>query len=174
MGQDPDAIRAQIEETRGQMGETAQAIGYKADVKERTKESVQEKTDRLKSKITGAGSRLNEATPEGSEVKQTAQRAAGIAQQNPIGLAIGAVAVGFLAGLALPRTRMENERLGPIADDVKERAKETGQEALERGKQVAQDAAQSAAEAAKESGREQSEGLQQSAQESAQEVRTRS
>jgi hypothetical protein len=31
-----------------------------------------------------------------------------------------------------------------VADDVKDRAKQTGQEALERGKQVAQDAAQSA------------------------------
>jgi ElaB/YqjD/DUF883 family membrane-anchored ribosome-binding protein len=142
MGEDPDAIRAQIDKTRDQMGETVGAIGYKADVKERAKESVQEKTNRLKSKITGASSRLNEATPDGSDVKQTAQHATGIAQQNPIGLAIGAVAVGFLAGLAIPSTRVENQRLGPIADDVKERAKETGQEALERGKQVAQRAQQ--------------------------------
>lgn len=174
MGQDPDAIRAQIEETRGQMGETVEAIGYKADVKERAKDSVQEKTERLKSKITGAGSRLNEGTPDGSDVKQTAQHAAGIAQENPIGLVIGAVAVGFLAGLAVPRTRIENQRLGPIADDVKERAKETGQEALERGKQVAQDAAESAVETAKESGREQGEGLQNSARESAQQAGSRS
>ncbi|MFL5827496.1 MAG: DUF3618 domain-containing protein [Thermoleophilaceae bacterium] len=174
MGQDPEAIRAQIEETRGQMGDTVEAIGYKADVKERAKDSVQDKTDRLKSKITGAGARLNEATPDGSDVKQTAQQAAGIAQENPIGLAVGAVAVGFLAGLVIPSTRVENERLGPIADDVKERAKETGQEALERGKQVAQDAAHSAVETAKESGREQGEGLQQSAQESAHEVPTTS
>ena len=32
MGQDPDAIRQDIEQTRAEMSETVQAVGYKADV----------------------------------------------------------------------------------------------------------------------------------------------
>ena len=80
-------------------------------------------------------------------------------QENPLGLAVGAVAVGFLAGMLIPSTRVEDEKMGALSDDVIERAKETGQEALERGKQVAQDAAQSAQETAKESGREHAEEL---------------
>jgi Protein of unknown function (DUF3618) len=32
MGQDPDEIRQEIEQTRAEMGETVEAIGYKADV----------------------------------------------------------------------------------------------------------------------------------------------
>jgi hypothetical protein len=59
-----------------------------------------------------------------------------------IGLAIGATAVGFIVGLALPSTRVEDERIGPIADQVKDKARETGQEAIERGKQVAEQAAE--------------------------------
>jgi hypothetical protein len=40
MGQDPDEIRQQIEQTRTEMGETVEAIGYKADVPSRAKEAV--------------------------------------------------------------------------------------------------------------------------------------
>jgi hypothetical protein len=60
----------------------------------------------------------------------------GLAQDNSLGLAIGSVAVGFLVGLLLPATRVEDERFGGVADEVKETAKDLGQEALDRGKQV--------------------------------------
>jgi hypothetical protein len=32
MGQDPDVIQEDIEQTRADMGETVEAVGYKADV----------------------------------------------------------------------------------------------------------------------------------------------
>jgi hypothetical protein len=135
MGQNPDTIRGEVAQTRERMGETIEALGYKADVKSRAKENVSGK----------------------------AQRAAGIAQENPLGLAIGAVGVGFLAGLMIPTSRMEDERIGPMADQVREQVKETGQEALERGKQVAQSAAETAREEAQQQGQE----LKQSARENA-------
>ena len=50
MGQDPDAIRREIEQTRNEMGETMDALGYKADVKSRARENVQEKKDAVKGK----------------------------------------------------------------------------------------------------------------------------
>jgi hypothetical protein len=182
MGQDPDAIREEIERTRAEMGETVDAIGYKADVPSRAKEKVSEKVENVKAKVGGtatrakeavggAASRAGDATPSGGEVKQQARRAAGLAQENPLGLAIGAAALGFLAGLAVPSTRVEDERLGPVADQVKDRVKETGQEALERGKQVAREAAQSAAETARERGQEHGQDLTASARQSAEEVR---
>jgi gas vesicle protein len=170
MGQDPDAIREEIEETRMRLGDTVEAIGYKTDVKTRAREKVSGTVQSVKSKVGGAGSSVNEATPGREDVKQSARRAAGVAQENPIGLALGAVAVGFVAGLAVPSTRVEDERIGPLADQVKDKARETGQEAMERGKEVAQEAAQSAKETAQQSGQEHAEQLKQSAQESAQEV----
>ena len=54
MGQTPDQIREDIEDTRERMSETAGAIGFKADVKTRAKEAVVEKKDALVSKVTGA------------------------------------------------------------------------------------------------------------------------
>jgi gas vesicle protein len=181
MGQDPDAIREDIEQTRADMSETVEAIGYKADVPSRAKDKVSQTVDNMKNKVsgtatrakeavTGTTSRVGEATPSSGEVKQQAKRAVGLAQENPLGLAVGAVALGFLAGLAVPSTRMENQRLGPVADQVKDKVKETGQEALDRGKQVAQEAASSAAETAKERTQQHGQDLAQSAKQNAQDI----
>jgi Protein of unknown function (DUF3618) len=156
MGKEPSEIREEIEHTRTDMGDTVEALGYKADVKTRAKDNVADKRDRLKERITGT-------TPDADEVKQGAKRAVGIAQENPIGLAIGSIAAGFVAGMLVPTTRVEDEKVGPMADQVKEQAKETGQEALERGKEVAQEAAQSAKEAVQEQGAEHAEQLRESA-----------
>jgi hypothetical protein len=183
MGQDPDAIRQDIEQTRAEMGETVEAIGYKADVPSRAKDAVSEKVENVKSAVsgtatrareavTGATDRANAATPSRGEVRQTTRQAVGLTKENPLGLAIGAVAVGFLAGLAVPSTRVEDEKLGPVADQVKEKVKETGQEAVDRGRQVAQDVAGTAADTARSSAQDQGQQLAGSAKESAQDVRS--
>jgi hypothetical protein len=163
VSQDPNEIREEIEETRARMGEKVDAIGYKADVPTRTKEYVGEKKDAVVSKVRGA-------TPDTGEMKQGVQRAGGIVKENPLGLAIGAAAAGFVAGLLLPSSRVEDERLGDVADEVKQQARETGQEALDRGKHVAQEATQTAAETARESGRQQQEELTESLRQRTQET----
>jgi gas vesicle protein len=160
VGKEPTEIREEIEQTRTEMGDTVEALGHKADVKGRAKDNITDKRDRLKERITGA-------TPDSDEVKDGAKRAVGVAQENPLGLAIGSLAVGFVAGMLVPSTRVEDEKLGPMADQVKDSAKETGQEALERGKEVAQEAAQSAKETVQERGGEQAEQLRESAREKA-------
>jgi len=161
MGEEPEVIRRDIEETRDRMGGTVDALAYKADVKSRAKDRVTS----VKEKVVGA-------TPDSGDVKQGAQQAVSIAQENPLGLAIGAAAVGFVGGLLIPRTRVENEKLGPLSDQVTEQIKSTASEAVEHGKEVAQDAAQAAAETAKESGQQHADRLQESAKESAQSVRS--
>jgi ElaB/YqjD/DUF883 family membrane-anchored ribosome-binding protein len=161
MGEDPNAIRADIERTRAEMGDTVDAIGYKADVKSRAKDRIGETKDRLTGKVS-------DVTPDGQQVK----RAAGVAQENPLGLAIGGIAVGFLAGMLAPSSRVEDEKIGPMADQVKDQIKETGQEAMDRGKDVAQQAAQSAKETAQEAGQQHAQDLQGSAQDRAQSVTT--
>ena len=123
-------------------------------------------TARAGDAVSDTASRMSDATPSGGQVSQQARRTAGLAHENPLGLAIGAAALGFLAGLTVPSTRVEDERLGPVADQVKE----TGQEALERGKQVVQEATQAAVQTAKEPGQEHGQDLADSAKQSAQEV----
>ena len=171
MGQDPDAIRREIEQTRDRMEGTVEALGYKADVKSRAKDNVSGKVDTVKERLGLAGQKASDVTPDAEQVKGQVRKAAGVAQENPLGLAVGAAAVGFLAGMLVPTSRVEDEKLGPMADRVKEQAKETGQEALERGKQVAQSAAQSAADTASEEGQKHGERLADSARESAGSIR---
>jgi gas vesicle protein len=167
MGEDPNAIRDEIADTRERMGETIDALGYKADVKSRAKDNVSGKVDSVKDRLGLAGQKASDVTPDAEQVKGHVRKAAGLAQENPLGLALGAVAVGFLAGLLVPSTQVEDDKIGPVADRVKEQAKETGQEALERGKQVAQ----SAAETVSEEGQKHGERLADSAKENAGAVR---
>jgi ElaB/YqjD/DUF883 family membrane-anchored ribosome-binding protein len=141
------------------MGETVEAIGYKTDVKARAKDSVAEKTDAVKDKVNSVMGRASDSTPSSDDVKQGARQAVSTAQENPLGLAIGAVAVGFVAGMLIPSTSVEDEKIGPMADQLKDRVMETGQEALDHGKQVAQDVAQSAQETVKESGQQHAQEL---------------
>jgi uncharacterized protein DUF3618 len=172
MGQDPSQIREEIEQTRAEMGDTVDALAHKTDVKGRVKESFADKKERLRSQMMGTTSRISEATPDTEQVKEGARQAAGVAQENPIGLALGGLAAGFLAGMLLPSTRMEDEKVGPIADQVKEKAVETGQEAVERGKEVAEQTIETAKETAKEASSEQAEEMRSSGQDRAQEVRS--
>jgi gas vesicle protein len=162
MGQDPSDIREEIEHTRAEMGDTVDALAHKADVKSRVKESFADKKERMKTQMQGTTSRLGDATPDSGQVKDGAKQAVGIAEENPIGLALGGVAVGFIAGMLLPSTRVEDERVGPIAEEVKEKAIETGQEAVERGKDVAGQVAEQAAETAQDAGQEQAEQMKKS------------
>ena len=55
-------------------------------------------------------------------------------------LAVGAafLGLGLIAGLALPRTRAEDEWMGEASDEFKDRARHTGEEIVERGQHVAQ------------------------------------
>jgi ElaB/YqjD/DUF883 family membrane-anchored ribosome-binding protein len=94
---DPEQIREEIEETRRELGDTVEALAAKADVKARvhdkvesTKESVAHKRDDLLGKARGA-------SPD--TVTAGASQATQKARENPIPMAaIGAFAVGFLAG----------------------------------------------------------------------------
>jgi gas vesicle protein len=149
------------------MGEAVDALGYKADVPSRAKDSLSDKVQDVRAKITSAGARVSDATPDREEVKEVGRRAGGIVQENPLGLAIGAAALGFIGGLLLPSTQVEDERLGTVADQVKEQARQTGQEAIEHGKQIAHDTAQTASQRAQEVAAEVKDTAQEAAQQHA-------
>ena len=174
MGQDPDAIRQDIEQTRAEMSETVGAVGYKADVPSRAKEAVSDKVENVKA-VSGtaarakeavtATDRAGEATPAGVRSSST-RRAAGLARENPLGLAIGAAAIGFLAGWCAldpgrgrapgpgrrpghgqgqgdrpggpgPRQAGRPGRASTAADTAKQRTQEQGQELADTAQQHA-------------------------------------
>jgi hypothetical protein len=184
-----ERIRGDIEHTRSEMGETMQALGHKADVPSRVRESVSGKKDAVAGAISSATSTVagkadsvvsavtgavpdKEAVKSGAEsVKGGAQRV-GVTRENPLGLAVAGAAFGFIVGTLLPRTRMEDERLGDVADETKQKAREMGQEAVDRGKQVAQETLESARETAQDSAQKQKGELTSTLEESVREVGT--
>lgn len=164
MGEDTRAIEGQIEETREHMGDTVSALAYKADVPARMRNSAAEKKDAVTSKLAGAKNAITGTTGEAVDsAGDGAKRTAGMAQENPLGLAIGAVAVGFVVGSLLPKTRVEQEKLGPMATQAREQVSDLASEAVEHGKQVAEDTMHAAAETATQSGKAHAEELRDSA-----------
>ena len=191
MGQDPDRIQQQLEETRAQLsqdrpaadvmqseidgtrsqiGDTVGALGHKADVKGRMAESVSNKKsavvgavgsgkNTVVGKVDALVSTISGVVPDGEQVAVGAAKV-GVSKHNPVGMLIGGGAVGLLAGLMIPSTRMEDEQIGDIAEQMKDTVKETGSEALQRSKQVAQDVATAASDSASEQSHELTETLQ--------------
>jgi hypothetical protein len=166
MDKAPDAIRSEIEETRAQMTDTIEAIGHRADITARAKESIGEKKESVVSAVVGArdavfgtasagasvvSSMLSDTVPHAAETKARMKTAVSVAQKNPLGLAFAGAARGFLAAMLIPSTRIETGRLGPVASQLKESAVEAGENAIEHGKEVAGETAQVALASAAES-----------------------
>jgi gas vesicle protein len=172
-----DAMRADIAHTRSEMSDTVGALGHKADVKGRVSQSVSAKKNAVlgafgsgKDAVVGSAdalvSRVTGVVPDKEQITQGAEKV-GISKQSPIGLVVVGGAAGLLAGLLIPSTRMEDERIGEMADQMKETVKETGSEAIERSKQVAQEASAAASESAGRQGRELTETLQENVKQAA-------
>jgi hypothetical protein len=90
---DPEQIREEIEATRQELGDTVEALAYKADVKAR----VRDKIESTRESAAGKLGKAREASPESvtSGAKQVSQRA----RENPVPLGVaGAFAGGFLLG----------------------------------------------------------------------------
>jgi hypothetical protein len=168
MAEEPNAIREEIAATRQRMGDTVEALAYKADIKARVRDKIVEARDIVTTATESFLSSVREndipgtPTREGGSMSKTTSTTtsttsetweddAGLLKRNPLAAAFGALAIGFLAGLLIPSTPAENERLGPVADQVKQTAKEAAQEAVDKGKAMATDAAVSATTAVKES-----------------------
>jgi hypothetical protein len=143
MGQDPSELRSQLEETRARVGDEVDALSYKTDVGARVGEYVDEKKEAVTSRLSGAKDVAMKPIPDREQLR----RARSAAERNPLGLAVGAAGVGFVIGLLVPTTRLEDEKLGPASDKVGEVARE----GWEHGKQVAQESAEGAMQTAKES-----------------------
>ncbi len=165
MGKDPDQIREDIAATRERMGETVEAIGYRADVPGRVKEGIAEKVDSVKESISGGvqavtskvgdiGSSIGEAMPSADDIRYAARRTVSTLSENPIALALGGLVVGFTAGLLLPRTQVETQTMRPALDNAKRVARETGEQVLEHGKQVLREVGSTAKDSAQRHGQQ--------------------
>lgn len=164
MDQDRDQIR-QVEDARERVAQDVRSVAENANIVERTKENVQGKVDDAKSMV---GERVRDARHKLEAARDSVQSSmqstvdnmrinAGNLNpmENPLGMMIAGLAIGFLIGLALPMTRFESERLRPVADDVKDRMRQARGEVVRRGTEVIKETIDAGRQAATSSIREQ-------------------
>jgi ElaB/YqjD/DUF883 family membrane-anchored ribosome-binding protein len=147
MGEEPRDVEARIDDTRERMGETVDALTAKADVPGRVKGYAGQKKDAVASTLSDAAGGVAAAGSGATDdAKARARRGAAFAQENPIGLAVGSVAVGFLVGMLMPGSSIENDRIGPKADQLKDEVREVAGETLQQTKDAAGEVARDAVE----------------------------
>ena len=192
---DPQAIRRDIERTRGEMEGTVGAINDRVNpqrVYERRRGRMRSRWGRLRESIMGSDdSALRDRTPGTSAsagqaqqaVQDAPQRARRRTQGNPLAAGMIAFGVGALIGSALPETEAERQAAREATDklDVEgtrqrltERAKDVQQTVQDRGRDAAEDlkgTARGAAQDVKEHGQQEGQRVRQDAQHSGQQVR---
>ena len=94
---DPQQLRADIERTREDLGDTVAALAEKTDVKARARDKVAGVRQNVNQRRTELVDRARESSPDGATSAATQVRAK--AQENPIPTAaIAAFVGGFLLG----------------------------------------------------------------------------
>jgi len=111
----PDEIRADIEHTREELGDTVEALGAKSDVKGRAQAKVEDvksqakaKVGEVKDKVTPSGGSDSGASSEGDQgapaaaaakAQEGGQKAAEAVKANPLPYAVAAaLLLGILIG----------------------------------------------------------------------------
>jgi len=158
---DPDAIRAEIDRTRGRLSEDVDVLTESvrpSSVAKRTAQRASTKAGRLKETVMGtahdtvdSGSGLAHGAVE--TVKDAPDVARRRARGNPLAAGAVALAAGWLVGSLLPASSKERE----LATTVKEQAQPLVDEATSVVKETAgnlKDPAQQAVDSVKETARE--------------------
>jgi hypothetical protein len=93
----PEEIRADIAETREEVGDTVEALAAKSDVKAQARARVEEIKGNVKAKADQAKAKAQSSTPESAQ--QGGQQVVAKVRENPAPLVLGgAVLVAFLIG----------------------------------------------------------------------------
>lgn len=94
----PERIRAEIEATRGELGETVEALAAKTDVRGQAQARVDSAKDAAREKLAS----VSDATPDG--VSAGGRQAATAVRENPApAAAAGALAAGIAIGWLIGR-----------------------------------------------------------------------
>jgi hypothetical protein len=128
-----------------------------AGVTDTAREKVSEATDWTKDHALDLGYRAKDRARalKGQAKVQTRRAKIGFWQtmeENPLMVGAATLALGVIAGLAIPSTEKENELMGETRDRLVDEVKEAGQQALDKGKHVAEAVADKVKEEAKNQG----------------------
>lgn len=162
MDQERNDVR-EVEMARERVAEDVRSVAENANVVKRAKEAAQDKVEDAKGmvrdRVQGARDALEGARSQIGDAASRMNLDSLNPAENPLGMMLAGLAVGFLIGLMLPVTRFESERIGPIAEDMKDRVRQAGNEAVRRGSAVIKDTIEAGKDAAATSLREQTRDM---------------
>jgi gas vesicle protein len=186
---DPDQIRAEIEQTRRNLSHHVNELGETVspgNVAQRQKDKVASKASELKDRVMGSATDAKESvmgttgdvrTPgqgavhqAGTTVQDLPAKARRQTQGNPLAVGLIALGAGWLVGSLLPASEKERE----AAQTVKDKAQPLVEEAKAAGQEVAghlKEPAQQAAEEVKASAQDSVDTVKGEAQSTAQDVK---
>ena len=175
MSENPDAIRADIEETRRRLGTNVDAVADKvtpSHIVQRQTDKVKDAVFGVKDKVMGAADQMTDKVQSGtgtaadgmgragSAVSDAPHKLAGKAQGNPMAAGLIAFGAGLLAASLIPASEKERvaadnlktaaepltNQVADAARNVAQGLKEPAQEAMENVKATATEAAQNVQE----------------------------
>lgn len=145
------AVSSKIGEFVGGTRETATGFGHHiAEAGRRFGHQASHTWDRARHSSARMGRQLGDRVKEGAATGRDAFAHA--VDEAPLAVGAAFLGLGLIAGLALPRTRAEDEWMGEASDEFKDRARHAGEEIVERGQHVAQATVSATAEEAKRQG----------------------
>jgi hypothetical protein len=97
--------------------------------------------------MSDAGARVDEARTRATTRGRSMAHAVA---ENPLGVTLGAMALGFLAGLIIPITKLERERVGgPVRDAMVHQRQAAVEQAVETAREIVRDTLQAARSSAR-------------------------
>jgi ElaB/YqjD/DUF883 family membrane-anchored ribosome-binding protein len=109
------------------MGSATESVSERAgELKDRARERAGDLADRAEELGSGARERARELGDQARE--QTRRARSGLErlmEENPLAVAAGVAVIGLAAGLLVPETERERRTMGPVRDELAERAQTT-------------------------------------------------
>lgn len=106
--------------------------------------------EKVKEKMGEVAGEAQQAVSDAAGPKMESARSA--FEENPLAIAVGAMAVGIAVGLLAPSTRSESKVIGSVGDTVREKVTEVARDTSEKAQHVAERALDETKTAAREEG----------------------
>ena len=131
----------------GKLGEVKNKIVEKAS---HAKEQVKETLSHVGEQARDLSSRVQDGARQA--YSRGRERVAATTREHPLEVGLVCLALGVVAGLALPTPEKARQLAGPTVDRLRERTRKAGSELLDKGQRIAQAAAAAARDEARAQG----------------------
>lgn len=138
-GEAVDRARERAGELGQQAKDQAAELGYRA------KAQAQQLGSEVRDRVENMGEEVQEQVEYLSDqARYQARRAKGqfdtMLDENPLAVGAAALALGMVVGLSVPETRYENRMMGPMRDNLVDKAQQVAEDTMQKVERVAEEA----------------------------------